>query len=463
MENAVTPQKETTAPEGRASWRRWLIDSPHRKVFTAAFLVAAITFGVHIANMARELVLAATFGRGDQVDAFLVAMLIPTFVTSVIAGAFSAAFIPTFIRVRDQEGSLPAQRLLSNVLLAGTALVVVTTFAVWLLASWLLPMLATGFSPSKLALTQNLFSLLIPLAIASAVIAIWSSVLNAVERFAVISVAPLAVPLASIVALLASSHILGIHSLVVGLYAGTILQVAILGGALWRQKFSLIPRWGGWDESTKTVFLQFAPVIGGALLMSGTTIVDRSMASMLSEGSVSALNYGSKVVSFILGIVTLGISTATFPYLSKIAANRQWDEMKTTVALYQKITFVFAAVVMAAIFLLSDTIVSTIFERGAFSSSDTVVVSGVQKMYAIQIPFYALSILYVRLLGSLQMNKYLVVGSGINLASNIVLNLAFIPIFGVAGIALSTSIVYLISFLFLHIVMKRCLAQVSSS
>ena len=60
-----------------------------------------------------------------------------------------------------------------------------------------------------------------------------------------------------------------------------------------------------------------------------------------------------------------------------------------------------------------------------------------------------LGILIVRLISALNSNYILMWGAVISLPLNIVLNYIFMQWIGVSGIALSTSCVYLVSFIFL--------------
>ena len=68
--------------------------------------------------------LAALFGAGNEMDAFIVAFRIPNLVRDLFAeGAMSSAFVPTFTRHLTLHGKADAWRLGNNVL---TALLLVT-------------------------------------------------------------------------------------------------------------------------------------------------------------------------------------------------------------------------------------------------------------------------------------------------------------------------------------------------
>ena len=105
----------------------------------------------------------------------------------------------------------------------------------------------------------------------------------------------------------------------------------------------------------------------------------------------------------------------------------------------------------------SEPIVSILFERGAFSTQDTSLVSNIQIYYFLQIPFYVLVLLMMRLISSLKANRWLMLVASINFILNVVLNYVFMRWMGVAGIALSTSIVYVISFISFWFIIRRLL------
>ncbi len=103
---------------------------------------------------------------------------------------------------------------------------------------------------------------------------------------------------------------------------------------------------------------------------------------------------------------------------------------------------------VAVLVLGSGTIVRLLYQRGAFSAADTALVSRVQIMYAWQLSFGGVAILYARLLIAMKRNDLIMVSAALNLGLDIVLNLVCMRYLGVAGIALATSLFYFGSFLF---------------
>ena len=441
-------------------WRNSTKGSINRQIFTATIIVGLLTGLGKFASVGKELVVAWKFGTGDELDAFVIAMVIPSFVINVVASPFKLALIPTYIQVREQQSQTAAQQLFAGVMTRALGLLVITAIAMALTAPLYLPLLASGFSTEKLDLTTHLLWWLSPTILLFGITNIWGGVLNAGEKFALAAVSPIITPIATAIMLLAFPH-WGIYALVVGLICGSLIELIILGIGLLRQRIDILPQWTKYDANVKQVMKQYFPVITGAFLMSSTTLVDQSMAAMLSPGSVAALGYANRVIALPLSLVTLALGTAVVPYFSKTIAQKEWRKINHTFKYYLKLIFITAIPLTIFFILASKLIVQILFERGSFNAEDTQLVSQIQIFYALQIPFYISAIFIVRLINSLGINHFLAWGSAINLVANIVCNYVFLQWIGVKGIALSTSCVYLLSFTFLYILINKHLRKIS--
>ena len=424
------------------------MDSINRKIFKASFLILTLTIVVKAFSLFREVAIANFFGRGDELDVFLIAMMVPAFFVNLISGSFNAALIPTYIKTKAELGRAGAQNLFSSIMTF--TIIILTTIALilWLTSGYYLPLLASGFSHEKLMLTRKILILLLPLLLINGVISIWSSILNSSKKFTLVAISPVFIPVLSIIFIYLFNRHLGIYSLVYGILVGSILNMLILIFGLNREKLRLKFGWK-YNEPLRKVINQYCPMVAGALLMGSTIVVDRAMAAMLPAGSVAALGYGYKVIALAAGLLTLAFSNAILPYFSEQEANKDDEGIKNTFNLYFIVSLSISLALMSFVFLFSRPIVTIIFQKGAFGAADTAIVSNIQRFYSFMIPSYVLGILGVRLISVKLGNRILMYGAIINLISNIILNIVFIRFFGIAGIALSTSFVYLISVIFI--------------
>jgi putative peptidoglycan lipid II flippase len=216
-----------------------------------------------------------------------------------------------------------------------------------------------------------------------------------------------------------------------------------------------MPYWHGLDHALRKVVNQYIPVVAGALLMCGTMLVDQSMAAMLGAGSVATLNYGGKVLTLILGIGSVSLSTAVFPHFSRMVAVYDWTGIRHTLKTYTYLILLVTIPLTLILVYLSEPLVRLLFERGAFTSMDTWRVGQVQALFLLQLPFYFLGILMVRLISSLNMNHILLQAAIINLLCKIVFNYLLMQRLGAAGIALSTTLVYMVSLIYCSIMLYK--------
>lgn len=441
-------------------WRKSTSGSINRQIFGAAVTVGLFTGLVKFGSVGKELVVAWRFGTGDEIDAFLMAMVIPQFVIYVVSNSLKLALIPVYIKVKKQQGHNAVQQLFSSVIVWAIGLLITIAVIMAIFAPLYLPLLASGFSSEKLQLTIRLFWVISPVIVLAGLINIWGAVLNAGERFALVALSPAIIPLATVFLIVTFPN-WGIFALAGGLICGSFLEMIALSIGLHKQKISLLPKWSGFDDNLRQISGQYAAVAIGAFLMGSTKLVDQSMAAVLDSGSVAALGYANRVIALPLSLATLALGTAVVPYFSKTIAQKDWSKITHTFNYYLRLIFISTVPITIILILASKLIVQILFERGSFNAEDTQIVSQIQMCYALQIPFYISAIFVVRLINSLGVNHFLAWGSSINLLVNIVANYFFMQWIGVKGIALSTSCVYLISFTFLYVLTKKHLKKIS--
>lgn len=433
----------------RVGWKEWCDRSVNRRIFAAMVTVAGLTLAVKIIATLKETVIAHQFGVSDGLDAFLIAYLVPAFGINVIAGSFNAALIPTYIQVREQEGKEAAQRLFSTVMLCALSLLVVVSIGLGFLSGSILQLLGSGFSPEKLALTRTLFLVVLPTLPLTGMFAMWAAILNAGERFVIAAAAPVLTPLIVMLMVWSCGGRWGIYTFAIAMVIGAVAETALMMMALKQRGILSLPAWHGLTPPLKQVAKQYLPMLAGALMMGSTGLVDQSMAAMLGPGAVSELNYGNKVSAVVVTIGSMAVSTAVLPQFSRMTAAGSWTNVRNTVETYTRLIFLITVPVSLILVLVSPFLVSVLFERGAFTATNTVEVSAVQSLYILQLPFYVGGILFVRLISACKANHILMWGTVISFVLNIGMDYLFMQWLGVPGIALSTSGVYLVSFCYL--------------
>ena len=444
---------------GLGRWATWQAASVNRRVFAAIVTVGGFTVLAKLAAVAKEIAVAYQFGTSDELDAFLIAFLLPQFAGNVMWGSLNGALIPTYIQVREQEGQAAAQRLLSSLLALSVGFVVVLSVVLAFAASYILPLVASGFAAEKLALTHALYYVLLPTLVLSGVATIWGAILNAENRFALAAAVPMATSIVTVFLVGVMAKSWGIYTLAGGMVGGALLEAGLLGWGLTRERIALIPKWHGVSPAAKQVLDQYRPALAANFLMGSTGLVSQSMAATLGPGSVSALAYGMKVTDLILGVFGLSVGTAVLPHFSKMVSGKDWRGIRRTLVTYVRLLLMITVPLTLASIYFSELIVKILFQRGAFTDANTQFVGVVQVMYLLQVPAYVLSILLARLISALKAIPLLTWGNVINLCSITVLTAVLMQWFQVVGIALATSAMFCISCGYLLVVSFRLLRE----
>jgi putative peptidoglycan lipid II flippase len=414
--------------------------SINRRILSAASALTLAAMVVKLAATAKELTVAGIFGRGDALEAFLVAALIPGLLINLISESMNQALIPTLVRVRTFEGRERAQQLLSNSLVSMCLLLVLASMGMALSARFFFPFIGSHFAPGKLNLAVHLFYGLLPVIVLTGVASLSTAVLNTEGRFALPALAPIVTPLVIIAGVPLLSNRLGIWTMVFATVAGALLHAIWTGLMLNASEYRLTLRWHGMSEGTREVARNYGPVFLSGLVASGGLLVDQSMAAMLPAGSVSALAYAGRFVSVALALLGGAFSSAVTPYFSELVARGDWSACRRTLRTWAWLSAVVATTVAAVLILGAPVLVRVTLQHGVFGPQDTTAVSTVLIMYALQIPFFVCSRVYYRFLVAMRRTDLVFYCGFLNLALDIVLNLLLMRRFGVAGIALATSL-----------------------
>ena len=431
--------------------------SVNRQIFRAAASVGAVGILVKLVATGKEIAVAGVYGRSDDMDAFLAAALIPSLLVNLISESMNQALVPTLIRVREQEGHESAEQLLSSSMLAMCLLLGGASALMAIAARGFFPLFASHFSPAKLNLSVRIFYALLPVVLITGIATNCTAVLNTLDRFALPALAPVVIPISITAAALVLGGRLGIWALVYATLGGSVLHAVAVAAMMDRSGYRLRLRWFGMTDAAREVALQYGPVLLSGVVASGGLVVDQAMAATLPAGSVSALVYGGRFVGVAVALLAGAVSTAVTPYFSRMIAQRDWSGCRHTMRTWVGITAL-ASVPLAALMAGgSRLIVKTAFEHGAFGPRDTSVVAAVMAMYAIQIPFIVVSRVFYRFIIAMRRTDLALYCGLLNLVLDIVFNLLLMHWFGVAGIALATSLWALSTFFFLGYWAKRLL------
>lgn len=420
----------------------------------AALVILVLTLLDKLLALAKEMLLARSFGIAVELDIFNLAYAVPGIAVLLVNGAFVSAFIPLYLQWNQ---TLPPQEVRNRcltVLLGSTGALALATLAGSLAAPLYFPLVAYGLTPEQQQSGVAMERLLMLVLLLEGVAVLLAALLQAWKAFAAATLSQAAVNLTLILFLVLGSA-WGIDALVWGTLAGSAVKLVYLLVCVTARGFSLFRPFSlAWQE-LRPFFALVLPLLGSALVVNSILLVDQSMASQLSAGGVSSLRYAYRINDLPLQVVVLAISRAVFPYISENAA--QGDRAALRYVLLRSLVFIglISFPLTAFVLVAAPDVVTVLLQRGAFDSQAATLTAATLRCYVLGLCFFAYSFINGAFFSALKKVKTLLVMGLLSLALNVALNLLFIHLWGqVWGIALSSSIssalVCLLFLLLLH-------------
>src|SRR6195256_1461606 len=286
------------------------------------FTVGGYTLLSRLTGFARDIMLAAILGAGPVADAFFVALRLPNHFRAIFAeGAFNAAFVPAYARIRQQGGPVNAGLFADRVFTLLLASQVVLLALAWLLTPQVIALLAGGFAkdPDQFALAVELTRITFPYLLLVTLVTLYGGILNALSRFAVAAAAPILLNLSMMAALaFAAFFPTAGHAAAWGVLIAGCLEVLLLLADATRQGVLPAFRWPRLDEEVKLFLKRFAPATLGSAETQIALFADTIIASFLAAGALSALYYADRLNQLPIGV----IGVAAGPVLLREMASR---------------------------------------------------------------------------------------------------------------------------------------------
>ena len=194
------------------------------------------------------------------------------------------------------------------------------------------------------------------------------------------------------------------------------------------------------DKYIKKMSWLIGPVLIGVAVNQINTMVDRTLASTLVEGSISALNYANKLNGFVMAMFITSVAAVIYPMLSKLSSEENKEKFISSVV--QSINSVILLVIPISIgaIVLATPIVKLLFQRGEFDVRATSMTAIALIMYSIGMVAFGLRDILGKVFYALQDTKTPMINGAMAMIMNIVLNIILVKYLQLAGLALATSI-----------------------
>lgn len=421
----------------------------------SALMISMLTLGSKFLGFIREMLIAAKFGSGMETDTFFVALTATSLITTLLTTAISTTFVPVLTEIEEFEGKEGKIKHTSNMINITLAVAAVLIAIAWFFAPLIIRLTAKGFEGEQFDLAVKLMRIGLPMILFSGVIGSFTGFLHSERRH--ISSAAIGFPMniVYIVFLLVFSTKYGITGLMVAAVIATASQFLIQVPEAKRAGFKYSPIFDPKDIYVRRVLQLSIPVLIGVAINDLNAIVNRTMASDLVDGSISALNYGDKLNALVQGVFIVAITTVIFPILAKEANQGRIDRMKKVMGEGINLVLLITIPATVGIIVLAQPIVEVAFERGEFTAADTIMTKQALIFYSLGLVAMGMRLLITRVYYSLHNTRTPMINGALSVGFNILLNLILIRFMAHAGLAFATSISVTVATLILFYGLKK--------
>ncbi len=439
--------------------------SEHKAIFKSASVISAFTVLSRVTGFVRDVLIANLFGTGVAAQAFFVAFKIPNAFRDVMGeGAGNAAFVPVFCEYLEKKPKADFIKLVNSLLWVLLSVSCVLTVLGVIFSPVIIRLVAPGFSadPEKFNLAVVLNRYLFPYLVLITLSAYLMSVSNALKSFGVPASSSTVNNLVLIAGMVGIMHMAlrdPIYALCIAVLAAGVAQVIFQLPSLW--KVGIDFRKGGVYPDTfrepaiRKVGRLILPRLVGTSIYQLNLFVDTIFASLaffVGDGAIAAIYYANRIIQFPFAIFGVALSNAALPTLSANCAQQDMEKFKRTLLFCLKAVFLGIIPLTVGILALSYPIVRVIFQRGSFDAYSTHITARAVFFFALGLVSYIGVRFVSHAFYALQDTRTPVKTAGVSLLLNVILNSLFIFVFrfGIAGLALASSISASVNFYLLY-------------
>lgn len=349
------------------------VDKPTRQTsrqLARSTVIVMIAFGVaKVISLAQTFIIAQKFGIGPEWDAYVSANRVPDLIFTLIAGgALAYAFIPIFggfLARGDNNGAWHTASHVINTIFCTTLVFSILAF---IAAPWLIGhIVASGFTPEQQEQAAGLMRILLVGTLIFSISGIVLGILQSFNHFLLPALAPILYDVGILFGVIFLIKPFGVRGIAIGAVIGAAMHLLIQVPGLIRYRAHWYPELGLRDPALRRVIRLMLPRIVGLGVFSFNFIVMTNIASRLGTGSVSALDWGWKLMQIPETLIGTAMGTVIFPTLAILSELKDEDGKRK--AMSGALRFILIATIPSAIgLILIGRPMISLLQRGAFSA-----------------------------------------------------------------------------------------------
>lgn len=426
-----------------------------KNIITLIFLTIILK-GVGFVN---RIVIAFYFGTTSLADIFYNASGFIDSISAIILASLSVGVINIYI-ANKQTGR--NKYFISNLIVIISLIMISMSIVFFAASDEIAYLLAPGFvqeNHQQLNMMIKFMCLALPF---QGLIATYSAVLQAEKKFTPVKLTGTITSLISITCVFILARRMGIQALLISYVVGIILNAIFLifnSRKLFKFKSQKVFQ----DPDIKKLILLVGPLILGTAGNQLNLIIDKSVASQVALGAVSALSYSCVLYLFVENIIINSIVTAIFPDFTEKINHGDYNGLSTSAKKIIVLAESLLIPIVACLFYNSENITKIVYFRGNFDNTSLELTSAALKGYVIGLPFLAVRDIITRVYYAYGDTKCPVIINLISVGLNIFLDFFLYNKLGVMGITLATSLANAFSGVVLYWLLSKHNKYINSS
>ena len=422
------------------------------RLLKSTAIIGSMTLLSRILGLLRDILWAKYLGASAINDALLTATKLPNLFRRMFAeGAFNSAFVPMYARRLEGEGEAVAENFAGEALAALMMLVALIVIAFQLTMPWTLNLIGGGLDkvagpdglvPYDLAVLYARITM--PYLMLMSLAALFSGMLNTRSYFALAAFVPTLLNVVWITALMwpgagqLPTETLALYLAVLMTLSG-FLQAGFLLYGLKRSKIRIPLKWPRLTPGVRRLWQLGVP----GLIASGITHINLMVShriATIETGAASWLYYADRLYQLPLGMIGIAMGVALLPSLSRSLRAGDEDGAMHTLNRAAEIAAFLTVPAAVALFTIPELLISTLFERGRFLSSDSVEAAKALRMFALGLPAFVLLKVLAPTFFAREDTRTPMIFASISAVVNLILGASLFFTVGFFGLALATSI-----------------------
>ncbi|WP_156286051.1 murein biosynthesis integral membrane protein MurJ [Oceanivirga salmonicida] len=425
-------------------------------MFKSGILVMIINMISRLLGLLREVLMATFFGSNAYTDAYFASSRISNFFTTLLSdGSMGTVLIPLYAEKKEKEGVQKANEFVHTIMTLLFNFSVIVALTTMIFSKSILLYLIGFKDPQRLEIANSMLKVMSFYVVFISLSGIVAAYLNSYKKFFISALVGVAFNFTLITGLIISKRTIGIYGLSITFLISGFIQLGIQLPTFFKIIKKVKFNFNYKDEYVKSFFKLMIPTLIGLFAYQVNEIVNTNFASHLKIGTISAINYASRLYLLPIGVFAISLSTVIYPHLVEAIVKK--DSQKTERMFVRGVNLLAFLIIpcVFGLFFYSREIVSLLFAYGKFKAQNVIMTSEILKCYALGLVFFSTNHILARVHYANKNRVLPVIASFIAIGINITLAYILYQKYAHIGLTTATVISASINYLILFVSIKK--------